>query len=205
MLSRIFSYIYQQPLDKIIQFSIIVVIEWAILMYLTKNDFKRTKRMNQCCTAVALLAILGATILDRTPGRYYLGAYLEPFSSFGTERFSAGLCRECILNVFLFLPLGIFMPFSLPERTKNKVRITILFGMMLSVGIETMQYLFGMGLCETDDVIHNTLGAALGSRAYVLFEKLPEMLDALQHAKERLSPLSKSMLTDKTSETPDRL
>lgn len=203
MLSRMFSYIYQQPLDKVIQFSIVIIIEWAILMHLMKDHAKRSRTVNQCCTAAALLVILGATILDRTIGSCSQ-VYLQPFSSFSAERFNAELCRECMMNVFLFLPLGIFVPFTLPENKKDKVRYTVLFGLCLSMGAETLQLLFGLGWCETDDIINNTLGATLGTRAYVLFEKMPQLLNAFQRVKEPLFSLQKTILSDKNSETPHR-
>ena len=176
MLSRMFSYIYRRPLDQVMRFSLAVMMEWAVLMYLIKGDFKRLKTVNKIGAAAAFLAVLGATILDRSVGSCSQ-VYLQPFSSFSAERFNAELCRECIMNVFLFLPLGIFMPFALPERNPHKVRTTVLFGLCVSVCVETIQLLFGLGWCEMDDVINNTLGVALGSRAYVLFEKIPQIIN----------------------------
>ena len=35
--------------------------------------------------------------------------------------------------------------------------------MALSLGIETTQYLFSLGFSDVDDVVFNTLGAALGA------------------------------------------
>ena len=37
----------------------------------------------------------------------------------------------------------------------------------MSAGIEFLQYHFALGRCEIDDVIHNALGALLGSLAFV--------------------------------------
>lgn len=179
MLSRVFFYIYDQPLDKVMRFSVVIIIEWAILMYLMREDRKRLKAMNQGCAAATLLAVLAVTVLNREIGSCS-EVILQPFSSFSAERFSVEMCREFLMNVFLFLPLGIFMPFALPEHTKNKALVTVLLGMCVSMGAETLQYLFQMGWCEADDVISNTLGVALGSRSYVLFEKLPRLLHTVQ-------------------------
>jgi glycopeptide antibiotics resistance protein len=66
---------------------------------------------------------------------------------------------ENILNVFLFLPIGFLLGnLKMTSRWWRVLAISLLF----SVCIETLQYLLRRGLCETDDVIHNTLGAILG-------------------------------------------
>lgn len=49
--------------------------------------------------------------------------------------------------------------------------ITILFAFGLSVFIELIQYKYGLGRCEVDDVIMNTLGALIGTLAYYLCKK----------------------------------
>ena len=41
-----------------------------------------------------------------------------------------------------------------------------------SMKIELVQFVFGLGLCETDDVIFNTLGAAFGTLAFVCSRRL---------------------------------
>ena len=39
---------------------------------------------------------------------------------------------------------------------------TIGLGCLISMSIEALQYIFKHGFCEVDDVIHNTLGCAIG-------------------------------------------
>lgn len=38
-----------------------------------------------------------------------------------------------------------------------------------SLSIELIQYWFGLGVCEMDDVLHNTLGVLAGYAAYNAF------------------------------------
>ena len=45
---------------------------------------------------------------------------------------------------------------------KDKGVIAILLGLLLSVSIEVIQLLSYRGLFEFDDIIHNTLGTAIG-------------------------------------------
>lgn len=44
----------------------------------------------------------------------------------------------------------------------HKPKHVILIGCLCSIATEATQYLLKMGWCETDDVIHNTLGTAIG-------------------------------------------
>lgn len=47
-----------------------------------------------------------------------------------------------------------------------------LFGFLLSLGIETMQFILGSGVSELDDLILNTLGAVLGWGFAWIFHKM---------------------------------
>ena len=64
-----------------------------------------------------------------------------------------------ILNILLFFPLGYLLPILFP---KLKPKHIIIIGCLCSIVTEATQYLLKMGWCETDDVIHNTLGTAIG-------------------------------------------
>lgn len=64
---------------------------------------------------------------------------------------------EVLLNMALFVPIG-FLLGGIGFKTKK----VLLMGICLSGIIEVSQFGFCKGLCETDDVIHNTLGAFLG-------------------------------------------
>ncbi|MBP3198579.1 MAG: VanZ family protein [Butyrivibrio sp.] len=64
------------------------------------------------------------------------------------------LRQEILNNIWLFVPLGALL---YKPGTKNWVII-----ILVSVGIEAMQYMTGTGLCEFDDIISNTLGGFIG-------------------------------------------
>lgn len=64
---------------------------------------------------------------------------------------------EVLLNMALFVPIG-FLLGGIGFKTKK----VLLMGICLSGIIEVSLFGFCKGLCETDDVIHNTLGAFLG-------------------------------------------
>lgn len=84
---------------------------------------------------------------------------LAPFWSYG-EFDRADIRWQVYLNVLLFVPLGFMLPWC-AEGLRRLWRV-LLIAAAFSVLTEAAQYFFRIGLCETDDVIHNTLGAALG-------------------------------------------
>lgn len=64
---------------------------------------------------------------------------------------------EVLLNMALFVPIG-FLLGGIGFKTKK----VLLMGICLSGIIEVSQFAFCKGLCETDDVMHNTLGCVIG-------------------------------------------
>ena len=67
---------------------------------------------------------------------------------------------QIVSNILLFVPLGFLLPMSFPYFQKWYRCIFTLAG--FSVWIELTQYIFSLGITETDDVMHNTMGATLG-------------------------------------------
>ena len=61
-----------------------------------------------------------------------------------------------IKNIWLFLPLGAILYKLYPKK------IMLLVPVIISIFIETLQYITGTGLCELDDIISNGLGGYIG-------------------------------------------
>ena len=68
-----------------------------------------------------------------------------------------GLGNEIFANIALFVPFGFMLSAVLPKR-----RFIIPAAIVLSLTIETLQLVLMRGLFEWDDVISNTIGAAVG-------------------------------------------
>ena len=69
-------------------------------------------------------------------------------------------------NVAWFLPLGFLLP---AVRRRGNFAETVLAGLLLSSGIEVLQWLLGTGVADVDDVLLNGLGTALGCALAALF------------------------------------
>jgi len=94
-----------------------------------------------------------------TPGTAYMqliswGSYFHAFYLF-------------FGNISWFMPLGMYL------RWRGHSFFTcLLYGTGLSFLIEAAQYILGCGVTETDDLLLNTLGAALGVILYEIIRKL---------------------------------
>ena len=88
---------------------------------------------------------------------------------------SAGsIFPHLILNVGLYVPLGLALPFIYKKSSLLKVFLT---GLSVSFLIELGQFFIGRE-SEMDDLICNTLGAVMGYLLYLLIRKLfPKFAD----------------------------
>ena len=70
-------------------------------------------------------------------------------------------------NLIWFAPAGILI-----RLRKGKCWQALLAGFLLSLTVETAQFVLGSGVSELDDLILNTCGAALGYASASLFVRL---------------------------------
>lgn len=120
---------------------------------------------------ISMFFILAVTVLSREMGS---GRELSllPFSSW-INYFNGSnkeFLRTNIFNMLLFMPFGV--SFYAVGYTKISPKICLIItaavSLVLSVSVESAQFILQCGEAETDDVIHNVLGAVIG----VLFAKL---------------------------------
>ncbi len=70
-------------------------------------------------------------------------------------------------NIIIFIPFGWLLPLVSPFEGQTPV-----YGFILSLLIETTQYIFAMGFSDIDDLILNTLGAFIGYWIYLLARRI---------------------------------
>ncbi len=121
---------------------------------------KYTKILNAVLCLISVLGILYITVFKRTKGEY--SADFMPFVILKKAAQQKEFYREMIMNVFLFFPFGLTLPFVL-KKQNSKIGIAVIAaGLILSSVIEFIQFGFSLGNFEADDIICNTLGAAIG-------------------------------------------
>lgn len=180
-----FQSIYSKPLSNIILAIVIAIVAWGYLR--TKVQLRRWTMANFVLFCAAVIAILYATILNRTPGNYEL--ILTPFATFTAAQQQPELYREMLMNVFLFFPLGLTLSNALPQKWHRwgRIILTTLIGCILSAGIEYAQYRCALGLAETDDVICNTLGAFIGSTSLLIAHAIEKHREKVRHTNMTLT------------------
>ena len=100
---------------------------------------------------------------------------LEPFWSY-REAFRdgdivrLGVARSILLNIAITIPLGFLLP-GVYGCSKHKYGLSFLTILLLSLATELIQLLTRTGLAETDDVINNVIGGAIGIIGYWVFDK----------------------------------
>lgn len=124
-----------------------------------------TKKIKEFCFQYGMWILFGIylailfrlTLISRIGTNHR--AFLPPFWS--VKEALGGYMRPLLWdaeNIALFVPLGFFLRHQLRLRD----RWTLLCGMLLSLTIETCQWLFYLGDFEIDDLIDNSLGTLLG-------------------------------------------
>jgi glycopeptide antibiotics resistance protein len=81
---------------------------------------------------------------------------------------------DTMLNIILFVPLGIFLP--LLYKKYHRIKPVALTGFLFSLSVEIVQ-MFGWGSTDINDLITNTAGVCLGYLIYyLLFNVMPDNL-----------------------------
>ena len=109
------------------------------------------------------IIIVCSTLIYRTAPSERAYNYFPLWSYSRTD-----LVVENQLNIIMFIPIGVFLGGALQNLKWWKI---ILIGCTMSCVIEIMQVIFKRGFSELDDVIHNTIGCAIG---YVIIKVIKE-------------------------------
>lgn len=163
MINRFLHEIYVSNISSILIAMPILLLVWSVF---GAAFYKYMRIISSVMAVVAAGVILYATVISR--GESGAGADFVPFSSFERAKLQPEMYRSMLMNVFLFMPLGLSLPFVFDGGTGKRILLTILVGLFLSVTVEAIQYFAHLGMTETDDVICNTVGTAIGSCAYLL-------------------------------------
>ncbi|GAA0798451.1 hypothetical protein GCM10008910_23010 [Faecalicatena orotica] len=113
-----------------------------------------------------LTAVLFIALLSREPGSRDMVS-LIPFSTFGTTPQSHAYVVE---NIIMFIPFGFLLPLLWVRM--NNLYFCLLTAFFTSLAIEVTQVITKMGYGQTDDVITNVLGAAVGFGILRIIQKV---------------------------------
>ncbi|MFY0518499.1 VanZ family protein [Lysinibacillus sp. UGB7] len=156
---------------------IIIVVEFLLIalyyfFYYRKQQTDRKKIQIKKLILGALFIgyivfVCELTIIGRGTS-HYLQMNLHPFSGYidAWKKYSLRDLQNCIFNILMFVPLGIFLPLIIAKTKEFKWLLLVVVSATLS--IETYQTLSGAGIFELDDLINNSLGGIIGYQLYRL-------------------------------------
>ncbi len=153
---------------------------YGVVLYLA-GDFRQMHWGALTIFILYLLAVVYITILSRNTGGDHRTSLLRMdvlLQAIQTR--SMVPMRHILQNVALFIPIGFLLPFVDKNRL-NELLYPVLFGLALSVMIESVQLYLNLGQADLTDILANVLGAALG---YLLFRLVHRMGSSTEEEEE---------------------
>lgn len=124
-----------------------------------------------------IIMVIGVTFLNRgahfegTVNLHLLSSYRDAWNGFTLMGW-----QQLILNILMFVPLGILLP--LVHKRFHKIKWTMGIALAFTLFIECIQLITGFGIFELDDIFNNVLGALIG---YGIIMAILTMLDKRRH------------------------
>ena len=150
------------------------------------GDNITAQRINRILWTVVFIiymaVLLWAALVSRNEG-YNCTVNFSPLYSYRfTLRVynSFDVYKQIVDNVLVFIPFGLLFPAACKTKhSKKGYGSVVLAGFLLSLVIETVQFVFTIGFSELDDVINNTWGCIAGCGAYALSDRIERKEDGL--------------------------
>ena len=133
------------------------------LLVLVVPGRKLGDRIAFAALAAYLTLVFASTVLLRSTA-HSTGLSLVPFSTYAVA-FGEGnrtILFEILENIVLFIPAGLALGYLSRESGFWASLLAIAGTAMFSLGIECLQYIYEVGICEFDDFFNNTLGIVIG-------------------------------------------
>lgn len=144
--------IYCLPLSHFFLYTVLATFCYLAIFF----RFRPSKSLIWFCSIVYIFIILAITLGTRESSSSQEFCFIPFASVYEYFHGQSEKLRESFMNIVLFYPLGLLLG-SVAERKR-----IISIGFFLSFGIEMVQFIWKLGYAETDDVIHNTFGVAIG-------------------------------------------
>lgn len=158
--------------DPIVLYIAIGMLAVATLVMFVRhlmNHRRSIDRRSALLFLIWLVIVLYATLFSRWGNEGRTVALMRPFRGLSeaiNERSFEPLVHS-FLNILMFVPFGYLIPCVNP-RHLSKMGFSMLGGIVSSALIESIQLLTGLGCCDIDDIIANSVGAIIGYGLYQL-------------------------------------
>jgi len=167
MFHRYLSKMYDIPSYIYIIGIILAIFLWAYLAYL-HQDKRKWHICNRVILGLTLFAILFITILVRP--KQQTGFYLNPMYAFELAKEFPDVYNQMVLNVVLFLPMGMTIPYAF--KCRFPIVLTLSVSFLYTLVIEFLQYFLSRGYFEVGDLILNFTGSLIGAGSYLIYKNM---------------------------------
>lgn len=165
MLNWLYDTIYQISYPVLLIVTAVILAGGGLLHALASERVKRI--VGTIGSAFILWVIIYSTLLMRTEEAGEI--ILQPGFSFQMAAVSYVYLRLVLMNIFLFVPFGMFISLAFSGRSSGRLfLITFLAGFIVTFTVELLQFIFRLGCAETDDIICNCLGTLIGFIPYLI-------------------------------------
>ena len=140
---------------------------------LLQRSLKRSRvafALNLILMLVGLAIIFLVTFVRRESSKHEV--ILIPLRVLFGLRAPGDFWHVTVMNIVLYVPFSCGFCFLMGQKLTHSVGATILICFIFSITAEALQYFFGSGLAEVDDVLMNTLGSFLGTIPYMLCHRI---------------------------------
>lgn len=132
----------------------------GVVVFVAWKGFKTGLRYSAILLLVEYIFFLFCpTVIFRTPGETRQYDFYLFWSYQAIQDGREDLLAENIMNVVVFVPVGLLFGIAFKQMTWWKA---LLIGCSISITIEALQFWFMRGFSEVDDVMHNTVGCLIG-------------------------------------------
>lgn len=163
MFQQLYNGIYYMDLFAAALMFLGLILVWSVFGALL---WKKMRIIGAVIAVLYAAVILYFTLFSR--GKGPISHEIRPFSTLTLGPQNPELYRAAVMNIFLFVPLGMMLPHLFTGSPLRRILLSVLIGGCLSAGIELAQHFMLVGMTQTDDVICNSLGTAFGACAYPL-------------------------------------
>ncbi len=167
MFHRYLSRMYEIPSYIYIIGIILAICLWAYLAFLHQGK-RKWHICNRVIFVLTLFAILFITVLVRSKGA--TGVYLNPLYAFELAKEFPDVYNQMVLNVVLFLPMGMTIPYAF--KCRFPIALTLSISFFYTLVIEFLQYFLSRGYFEVGDLILNFTGSLIGAGSYIIYKNL---------------------------------
>jgi hypothetical protein len=115
--------------------------------------------------ALALIGIADLTVLR--PGLLHAHAEWSRVATACVVTDPGSLSADAVLNIALFVPFAFLAVLAVGRALPPAIGVVavVVAASALSLGIEATQAAYGIGACDSSDVVHNVVGAGFGAVA----------------------------------------